>query len=88
MYACRGGVGCTTTRYERLAVEHVRAGRPDEDTPYLDFNVKDDAGFTPLHFAVLMANIPRLSNRIDVGASITSVIYLMSHGADPFALNK
>ena len=74
--------------YERLAVEHIRAGRPDDETPFLDFNVPDEAGFTPLHLAVLMANIPRLSNRIDVGASVTTVIYLMSHGADPFAMNK
>jgi len=74
--------------YEYLAVEHLRRAGDESQTPYLNFNVEDEAGFTPLHMAVLMANIPRLSNRIDVGASVTTVIYLMLHGANPFAMNK
>ncbi len=36
--------------YDRLNLERL----PGEEPVVLDFNIRDNAGFTPLHFAVLM----------------------------------
>ena len=60
----------------------------DNHHPDLNFDIPDDQGLTPLHWAVIMANVAEQSKTVNIGATVTTVMFLVSHGADPFILNN